>query len=624
MRVDRFWVAAACVMMLASLAAAQRPPADGAPRIEKITPEFLETSDTPTSIAIAGSGFARRAEVRIRTRGDRGTGVDYPAVVESPALLKLEVPKDLLAKPATLELRVKNPDGITSEWVPLEVRARTGGGGGPVTVGGPVLDRISPTRIEARSRNVFVTIYGRGLVDGASVEWKAGNTTATSRGQLVNGSLTARVPDEILARPQAATLRVRGTTGVLSDAARVEIVEPGATPGGGGDPADPFVSRIDPQRVDMRGARSQKVELIGQGIDREGAKVLLRAEGSGDAGAVVPVTLRTSASNGTVLGVDLTPNMVRRSGTYELRVVNPNGRQSNWVRLDVLNADPGTGGTSATVDVRIPRTVTLTNVTTTVPVEVRVRNSGGSAVRLSSFATVTSDGTRVAAPGTLDVPAGAERSLRVEAPVSLAVGAASKAPVSYPLALVYEIGPASGGAKSEQRFPESGFETVAIRNEIPLVAIGRELVRDPQVGNVEGWRFFKVDNPANEDAGRAADFRLFAEPFTASGGRASEELFNYRPDPTVAADRDVFYLVLRIGEVDQRDRRGRERGTRLGYVAVEQGPGLVPLYRWERVEGRRTINHFLSTSKELTALPRQLQQQPGWRLDTVVGYVVGR
>ena len=120
------------------------------------------------------------------------------------------------------------------------------------------------------------------------------------------------------------------------------------------------------------------------------------------------------------------------------------------------------------------------------------------------------------------------------------------------------------------------------------------------------------------------NFRLFAEPFTASAGRASEELYNYRPDPANAADRGIFYLTLRIGEVTQRDQRGRERGTRLGYVAVEQGPGLVPLYRFERVEGRRTINHFLSTSKELTALPRQLQQQAGWRLDTIVGYVLPR
>ena len=54
-------------------------------------------------------------------------------------------------------------------------------------------------------------------------------------------------------------------------------------------------------------------------------------------------------------------------------------------------------------------------------------------------------------------------------------------------------------------------------------------------------------------------------------------------------------------------------------AAAEAAPGLVPLYRWVRREGPRQINNYLSTSDRLEALPRNLQQQPGWRLDRVVG-----
>lgn len=619
MHFARISTALACVLSMAVFATAQRVPARGdAPRIENLTPNYLETGTEPTQLIVGGQNFARKAEVRIRTKGDRGSGIDYPAVVENPTLLRLRIPADLIAKPTTLELRVKHPDGVVSDWVPLEVRARSGNA--PVTVGGPVIDRITPTQFEARSRDVYVTIYGKGLVEGAEVEMRGASTTSTARGRLANGTLVVRLTPEILAQPQSVSLRVRGATGVWSDTARFEVVSGSGSPGGA-NPSEPFISRLDPQRIDMRGARSQTVELIGTGIDRERARVLLRPEGSRDDGTVVPVTLRTEASNGIVLGVELTTAMVRNSGAYELRVVNPNGRQSNWVRLEVEGA-AGPGDANAAVDVTFPRTVTLTAVKTTVPVEVRVRNEGRSALRVGDFEIVRPDGSKIATQGSLDVPAGAERTLRLEAPVSLSAGAGSKAPVKYEVALAYKVGPTSGASAKERRSPSNGFETVSLRNEIPLVNIGREIVRDDQNNALEGWRFFKSDNPANEDAGKIADFYLFGEQFATADTRASEELFNYRPRD--AADPNLFFLVLRLGESSQFGMRGREQGTRLGYVAVNGAPGLVPLYRWVKMEGRRAANHFLSTSNELDKLPRQIQQQRGWRLDTTVGYVVPR
>jgi hypothetical protein len=329
-----------------------------------------------------------------------------------------------------------------------------------------------------------------------------------------------------------------------------------------------------------------------------------------------------------VVTVELTPAQVRDAPVYELRIVNPDGRQSNWVRLEIAsNADGSVGDTGAVVLAQIPNNVTLTAASATIPVELAVKNAGRAPIRLMDFAVVTPDGTTTPVSGELEVPVGAQRNIRLETPVPFAIGAGSKTSVSYQLALTYRVtaaGPVRPG--SNGRYPETGFATVAVRNEIALESIGHEYLRAGETNGADGWRFFKSTNPNNADQGTAADFYLFAEAFAPQQKRPTEALYNFRPDQSNPNDRTASFLTLRASEADdltRRDARAHERGALLGYVATQQAPGLVPLYRWTLSDGRRTINHFLTTSNDASKLPHQSQGK-NYRLEGPIGYVVPR
>ncbi len=623
MRTARMVISAMCAaVFLAGGAFAQRGPAGdrGALRLEKAVPDTVETSKDPVEVSLTGTGFVPKAVVRVRRSGDRGAGIDYPAVLNGPREARVRIPAEFFDRPGSIELRVKNPDGATSEWATIVVRAVSGPTGSDVGNRKPVVERVSPEQLEANSRSLHITVYGRDLADGAVATFRAGSTQAEAAGNLVNRALVVAVPDAMLARPQAIIMQIRNPGGGVSDQVRLEVVQP-ATPPPSGNPADPFITQVDPSRVDMRNTAHQQIQLLSRGADERGAKVLLRPEGSSESGKLIPIVDRTAATNGTVIVVEITKAMVADSGAYELRVVNPNGRQSNWVRFEVLNADPGIGNTGASVDARFPETVTLTAVTMRLPVELTVRNSGRSPVRLSEFAIVAPNGERMPFPGNVEVPAGEVRPVRLEAPAPLL---ASNGATTLRVALEYKMTLVSSRSPSfDGRAPEDGFVAISVRNEIALVDIGREYLQPETSSSAEGWRFFKQDNKANAGEGKSADFYLFEEPFTAKDALPTEALFNYRPDDSVPNDRGLFYLVLRPQEVSALDARSRERGTRLGYVATREAPGLVPLYRWELTDGRRTVNSFVTTTNEAAKLPRQMQGKR-WKLDTVVGYVPAR
>jgi hypothetical protein len=626
MRIGTRIMTALCAALLSApvAAVAQRGPAGGAakPRIERVTPATLETSSVAADVVVEGQNFASKAVVRIRKGDDRGKGLDYAASYDGPTRLRARVPADLLDGVGAIEIRVKNPDGATSDWTTIAVRAQSVPGGDPGSRK-PVVDRVSPERLAADSRGLHVTVYGRDLADGAVALFSAGSTKVESRGSLVNGALVVPVPDELLAKPSPVILTVRNPGGGVSDQVRLDVI---AAPGGPatGDLNDPVIVQVTPTRADMRNASTQRVELLARGVDPVRVKVLLRPEGSNEAGKLVSVVENSKATNGSVVAVLVTAAMVRDAGAYEFRLVNPNGRQSNWVRVEFLNGDPGVGETGAVVDARFPESLTLTAVTTTVPVEVSARNDGRMPVRLGDFAVVSPDGARAAIPGTLDVPAGQTRTLRLEAPVPLGAGADAKGVARVQLALVYKLTLVSNRNPSfDGRAPADGFKTVSIRNTIALAGIGREYVTSPTAGGPGGWRFFKSENDANAGDGKTADFYLFAEPFSARDRLPTADLYNYRPDDTVANNRGLFYLVLRDNEISAIDARSRERGTRLGFVATQEAPGLVPLYRWVLTDRGRTANHYVTVEKDAARLPRQMQQG-GWKLDTVVGYVVPR
>ena len=172
-----------------------------APRIEKISPEVVSVSLAPVDITLNGRLFDKEAVVRARVKGEKGAGVDLTTAFEGPAQVRATLPVALVSKAVTLEVRVKNPSGSVSEWMPVEVRA-------VAVVATPVIDRVSPLEVKALARDVFVTATGRGMVDQALVTISSVAGNAEVRGHAVRDGLTFKIPDAHLARAGAVTFTI--------------------------------------------------------------------------------------------------------------------------------------------------------------------------------------------------------------------------------------------------------------------------------------------------------------------------------------------------------------------------------------------------------------------------------
>lgn len=605
--------AALALLCAATLVTAQdtTPLDKTAPRIEKISPESVSVSPAAVDVTLNGRLFEKEAIVRARVKGERGAGVDLKTTFEGPAQLRVALPANLVSKATTLELRVKNPGGAVSEWMPIEVRAT-------VVVATPIIDRVSPLEIKALAREVFVTAYGRDLADRALVTITSVAGTAEIHGHAVRDGLTFKVPDAHLARPGGVTFTITNPGGRASAPARFDVVDGGA--GGGTTDGGASIVSLLPDRVDLRTATSATVKITARGVNLMSARVLLRKEGEASDGKIIPLTTRREAGDVAELTVTLTKAMVREPGNYEVRIFNGDGTQSNWARLVVVGGSSPIGQPEAIVTAVIPQSVTLTSATVTAPVEISVRNTGDNAVRVTDFRAMYPDGTVVKLEGSVVVERAGTGQIRLAVPVDLGLGGGKRADASTKLAISWGVSTTAGrGLVAEGRFPEKDFATLTVRNQIARQAIAREYVNATATGDPEGWRFFKPSGDATVDATQAADFSLFAEPFAASAAIKTVELFNYRPGDN---DRGLFFLTLTSAEAAPGDQRTvRERGTRLGYLVTEARVGLVPLQRWVLSDGRRVINHYLTIEKDASKLPRQMQRK-GWKLESTIGYVV--
>lgn len=615
-------VTTALLLFLGSVATAQRNPAkqSGDVRITKLTPTSFGVGNHTATLVIEGAGFQERAVVRVRE--DKGSGVDIQADVESQQKLTVTIPTSMLDKPKTLEVRVKNPDDSVSDWVSLEVRPTKQ----PPIVGddsafNPVIERVSPTQIAVGSRDAYVTLFGRGFIDRSTIVVKSDMGTTEVVANLNNNGLVFKFPEGQASRSHAVTVQIRTPKGVLSDPANIDVVptsDGNSTTGAN----DPFIIAAEPAELDFRKNREQTVRLTVRNADTERSYVLIRPEGSSGAGARVLIGSRASSSGGSVFEVQVTPATVGKARAVELRVVNPNGRESNWSRLAIAGATPAPNPLNAVVAVQFPESVTLTAAKATLPVEVSVKNQSPREVIVDQFALAMPDGSTTALTESLSIPGQSERTLRIEAPVSLALGVGQRTPVKLQLALTYQvrstmlrIAPLAG------RSPTEGFAPVSLRNEIGLVNIGREFVEAASDNDPRGWRFFNADNENKQGVGELADFYLFAEPLVVDGKRTGDELTNFRPDDV--NPRGLFYLVMRSDEVTTQSTTDRERGRSLGHVQPNSLPGLVPLYRWVRRDGRAASNHFLTVENDESRLPRQLRNGR-WKMDRIVGYVIRR
>lgn len=580
-----------------------------APRIDTVSPDGVPVSPAPVSVTLNGRLFAKGAVVRARVKGERGGGIDLETIFEGPAQVRATLTVPLVAKAATLELRVKNPDGAVSDWVALEVRAA-------VAVPTPAISRVSPVEVKAAGRDVYVTAIGRDLVDQAIVTLSSSAGKSETRGHAVRDGLTFKVPDAHLALPGAVTFTITNPGGKASEPARFDVVA--ASPGGGNEGVS--IVSVVPERIDLRTAVSASIRISAKGVELGSARVLLRREGDGSDGKIIPQTSRTENAGLSELTVTITKAMVREPGNYEVRIINGDGNQSTWMRIVVAGGGAPIGGPEAVVLAVLPGSVTLTSQSASVPAEISVRNAGSSPIRVTNFRVLTPDGAVAKLDGLLTVERGGAGQTRLSIPVPLGVGDANKGDAMVSLALAWSVSATSGrGPAVEGRYPEKDFAGVSVRNQIARQPIAREFVAATTAGAAGGWRFFKPASNEPADAAKAADFSLFVEPFGDAAGIKTVELHNYRPGDT---DRGLFFLTLTSAEKAPGDpRTARERGARLGYLVTDARTGLVPLYRWALSDGKRVVNHYLTIEKDAAKLPRNMQRK-GWKLDATVGYVV--
>jgi hypothetical protein len=201
----------------------------------------------------------------------------------------------------------------------------------PALQGGtPSVDYVLPWRVVAGSSRVRITVYGRHLEDCSVVKVRRATETRDVPANLVGETLVFTLPDALAATPGEISVRVAGNAPAPGEI-RIDVVKPA------GETVDPFLSKVDPEEVIV--PRTGKVRLLlhGENLDPQ-ALVFLRPEGRGGTG----IRLETgTASEEAQLEALVSASAAPESGTYELRVVNPTARQSNWVRvvLKVLSAE---------------------------------------------------------------------------------------------------------------------------------------------------------------------------------------------------------------------------------------------------------------------------------------------
>lgn len=314
----------------AALAFGQAPALGRAVRVESASSAAPSSGATPgVRVTVHGSGFVAHATVRVRAAGRRGSGESADAEVADSETLTFALPPSLAAGASALEVRVKNPDGSASDWSPILAPGATAGA---PAAHAPAVAYLTPWQIPALAKRVRVTLHGERFVDGATVLLAAGEVRAEAKGYLRESTLVFTVPDALLATPGTVHARVRGTDGALSPEVTFEVLpapKPGERP-----PArvTPFLARVEPSKLE---AGEREITLAVRDA-AAGAVVLFRREGERSDGERLAARAATSRDGKPALAVVLPPEAAPEAGFYELRVLNPDGLASNWVRVEVV------------------------------------------------------------------------------------------------------------------------------------------------------------------------------------------------------------------------------------------------------------------------------------------------
>jgi hypothetical protein len=188
----------------------------------------------------------------------------------------------------------------------------------------PSVDYVLPWRVVAGDSRVRITVHGQRLEDCTVVTVRRATDVREIPAHLVSETLVFTLPDDLAATPGTLTVRIGGSSPPPNEVG-IEVVKAPETT----QAAEPFISKIAPGEVVVPATGTTRLLVYGENIDPE-ALVFLRPEGQGGNGTRLATTPATGkALIEALVGAKAAPT----SGVYEVRVVNPTARQSNWVRV---------------------------------------------------------------------------------------------------------------------------------------------------------------------------------------------------------------------------------------------------------------------------------------------------
>jgi hypothetical protein len=299
------------------------------PVITGINPEPVPAGGPDTTITVTGNNFLDGAVVEVN-------GTALPTTFDSATkALTTTLPAALLASPTTLNLAILNADGQLGDTSQLSVALLF-----------PSVDTITPERAVAGSGPVTLTVVGSDFLSTTKVRWD---------GQVLPTTYVST--QQLTATVSAADLAQVGT--FLIDASDDPAIDPYTPP----NCLRPFcTSRYVPFFVDPQ-PNPPAPELTGltpgtapaRSVPAGGTFTLTITgtnfvPGSvsvqwGDGGSIYPAT----AVSTTEVDADLPANVLNVPGTYQVRLVSPDGQPltgTNALPFVVTVPDSSPGGPS--------------------------------------------------------------------------------------------------------------------------------------------------------------------------------------------------------------------------------------------------------------------------------------
>jgi hypothetical protein len=177
--------------------------ADDPPRAGSITPHNVGTGSENLEVSVEGERFQRGASVMVK-----GSPVETRFV--SSNILVAIVPSTLFERAAELSLLVLNADGNSSNALTLTVE------------NGPLITRLSRGKVRAGRGAIELTIGGVAFKPGVIL---VANDIALSTTFVDEGSLTARVSENLTNEPGVLTLQARNPNGGRSNMVKFRVIQ---------------------------------------------------------------------------------------------------------------------------------------------------------------------------------------------------------------------------------------------------------------------------------------------------------------------------------------------------------------------------------------------------------------